>query len=69
MDEDDAVMLTDGVTELVVMVIELLVAFEVVIHEALDVITTLTTSPFEREEDVNDNEVAPLTSTPFTCHW
>ena len=68
MDEDDALIITDGVTELVVMVIALLVAVEVVMQEALDVIITLTISPLDREEDVNNDEVAPLTSTPFICH-
>ena len=68
MDEDDAVILTDGVTELVVIVMELLVALGVVRHNALEVIIILITSPLEREEDVNETLVAPATSTPFTCH-
>ena len=69
MDEDNAVMLTEGTIELVVIVMSLLVAVGIVMHEAFDVIITLTMSPLEREEDVNNDEVPPLTSPPFICHW
>jgi len=58
---------TDGVTELVVMVITLLVAVDVVAQLALDVMITDTWSLFARELDVKVGEFVPA-FTPFTCH-
>ena len=64
---DDALIETDGVIELVVMVITLLVAIDVVAQLALDVMITDTWSLFARELDVNVGEFVPA-FTPFTCH-
>ena len=64
---DDPLIETDGVTELVVMVITLLVAIDAVAQLALDVMITDTWSLFARELDVNVGEFAPA-FTPFTCH-
>src|SRR5438034_698321 len=59
---------TDGVTELVAIVITLLVAVEVVVQLALDVMITVTWSLLASELDVNVGEFVP-SFTPFTCHW
>jgi hypothetical protein len=67
-DVDDALMETDGVTELVVMAITLLAAVGVVVQVALEVMITLTWSPLARLLVVNVAELAPA-FTPFTCHW
>ena len=64
---DVALIETDGVTELVVIVITLLVAVSVVVQVALDVMMTLTWSAFVRVFDVNVEELL-LTFTPFICH-
>lgn len=64
-----AEMLTDAATELdtvIVIVFEVAVAGDA--QAALDVIVTLTLSPLANVVDVNVEAVAPLTSTPFTCH-
>jgi hypothetical protein len=37
-------------------------------HGELDVIITVTLSPFTNVVDVNVTPVAPATFTPFTCH-
>jgi len=60
-------MTTEGVTELVVIVITLLVAMDVVAQLALDVMITDTWSLFPRELDVNVGEFVAA-FTPFTCH-
>ena len=65
---DDALIETDGVTEVVVMVITLLVAVDVEVQLALEVMITLTWSPLESELEVNVGELVPAL-TPFTCHW
>ena len=64
---DEALIETDGVTELVVIVTTLLVAVEVVAQLALDVIITVTWSLFASELEVNVAELVPA-FTPFTCH-
>ena len=64
---EEALIETDGVTELVVIVITLLVAVEVVVQLALDVMITVTWSLFASELDVNMGELVPA-FTPFTCH-
>ena len=64
---DDALIETDGVTELVVIVITLLVAAGVVVQLAFEVITTLTWSPFVRVLEVKVEEFVPAFE-PFICH-
>ena len=64
----DAIMDTDGVTELVVTLITLLVAVVVVVQLALEVMITCTWSPLAIELEVNVTELVPAL-TPFTCHW
>ena len=64
---EEALIETDGVTELVVIVITLLVAVDVVVQLALDVMITVTWSLFASEPDVNVGELVPA-FTPFTCH-
>ena len=64
---DEALIETDGVTELAVVVITLLVAVKVVVQLALDVMITVTWSLFASELDVNMGELVPA-FTPFTCH-
>ncbi len=59
---------TEGVTELVVIMMVLEVAVEVVVQLALDVMITVTWSPLTREPVVNVEEFVPA-FTPFTCHW
>jgi hypothetical protein len=66
-DVDDALMETEGVTELVVMVTTLLVAVAVVVQLALEVIITLTWSPLASVLEVNVGELAPAL-VPFICH-
>jgi len=63
-----AVIDTAGVTEAVVMEIELLEAVGVVVQLALLVITTETASPSLSEEDVKVDEFAPATSVPLIFH-
>ena len=64
---EEALIVTDGVTELVVIVMTLLVAVEVVVQLALDVMITVTWSLLASEPDVNVGEFVPA-FTPFTCH-
>ena len=64
---EEALIETDGVTELVVIVTTLLVAVEVVVQLALDVMITVTWSLFASELEVNVAELVPA-FTPFTCH-
>jgi hypothetical protein len=66
-DVDDALMETEGVTELVVIVITLLPAVAVVVQLAFEVMMTLTWSPFPRVLEVNVEELVPA-FTPFICH-
>jgi len=63
----DALIETEGVTELVVRVTTLLVAVAAVVQVALEVMVTLTWSPFARLLVVNVGELVPA-FTPFTCH-
>jgi hypothetical protein len=64
---DDALMDTDGVTELLDIEMTLLVAVGVVVQLALDVMMTVTWSPFASVLDVKLGELLPA-FTPFTCH-
>ena len=64
---DDALIDTDGVTELTVMPITLLVAVGVEVQLALEVMVTLTWSALATVVDVNVAELVP-TFTPFICH-
>ena len=66
-DVDDALMETEGVTELVVIVTRLLVAVAVVIQLALEVMMQLTLSPLVSVPEVNDAALVPA-FTPFICH-
>ena len=58
---------TDGVTELAVIEIILEVAVGAVIQFALDVIVTVTWSPFASELVVKVGELVPA-FTPLICH-
>ena len=64
---DEALIKTDGVTELVVMTMTLLVVVGVVMQAALDVIIRLTWSPLASVVEVNVAALVPA-FTPFTCH-
>ena len=64
---EDALMDTDGKTELGVIVITLLIAVTGVAQPALDVIITVTWSLLLSELLVNVDELVPA-FTPFTCH-
>ena len=64
---EEALIETDGLTELAVIEITLLVALEVVVQLALDVMITVTWSLFASELDVNVGELVPAFA-PFTCH-
>jgi len=66
-DADDALIETEGVTELVVMVTTLLAVVAAVVQLALEVMVTLTWSPFARLLVVNVGELEPA-FTPFICH-
>jgi hypothetical protein len=64
---DDALITTDGVTELAVMEITLLVAVGEVAQLALEVMITDTWSLLASELEVNVEEFVPVV-TPFICH-
>ena len=64
---DEALIETDGVTELVEMAMTLLVAVAVVMQLALEVIITLTWSPLINVLEVNVAELVPA-FVPFICH-
>ncbi len=66
-DVDDALIDTEGVTELVVIVTTLLVAVAVVVQLALEVMMQLTWSPLASVLDVSVAELVPA-FTPFICH-
>ena len=66
-DVDDALMDTDGVTELAVIVIGVLVAVDGLAHAAVDVKITVTWSLLLSELLINVDELVPA-FTPFTCH-
>ena len=59
---------TDGVTEVVVMFIGLLVAVVGLAQGSLLVITTVTASPLLSDEVVKIDDVCPATFTPFIFH-
>ena len=65
---DDALTDTEGITEFVVTLITLLVAVEMVMQLALEVMTTLTWSLLARLLETNVGELVPA-FTPFICHW
>ena len=63
-----AAMDTDGVTDVAVMVIELLVAVVGLAQGSLLVITTVIISPLASVEVVKVEAVCPATFTPFIFH-
>jgi len=63
-----AVIATDGVTEVAVIVIALLVAVTGFAQGSLLVITTVTASPLARVVEVKVDDVCPATFTPFIFH-
>ena len=63
-----AVMDTEGVTDVAVMVIGLLVAVVGLAQGSLLVITTVITSPLANEVDVKVDAVCPAAFTPFIFH-
>ena len=63
-----AVMDTEGVTDVAVMVIGLLVAVVGLAQGLLLVINTVTTSPLANEVDVKVEAVWPATFVPFIFH-
>jgi len=63
----EALIETEGVTELVVMVTTLLMAVAVVVQLAFELMVTLTWSPFARLLVVNVAELEPAL-TPLICH-
>ena len=63
-----AVMDTEGVTDVAVMIIGLLVAVVGLAQGSLLVITTVITSPLANEVDVKVEAVFPATFTPFIFH-
>ena len=62
------VMVTDGVTEVVVIVIGLLVDVVGLAHGSLLVIITDTIFPLPRVDVINVEEVCPATFTPLIIH-
>ena len=64
-----AVIETDGVTDVIEILIELLVAVAGLAQGSLLVITTVTTSPLLSVELVKMEAVCPTTFTPFIFHW
>ena len=65
---DDALIDTEGITELAVTEITLLVAVDEVVQLALEVMIAVTWSLFASELEVNAVEFVPA-FTPFICHW
>ena len=65
---EEALMVTEGVTELVVIVITLLFTVGVVGQLMFEVIVTLTTSFVFNVDVVKDEPVAPPTFASLTCH-
>ena len=63
-----AVMDTDGVTEVVVIVIAVLVAVFGFAHGSLLVSFTDTASPFARVDVIKVEDVCPATFTPLIIH-
>ena len=59
---------TDGVIEVVVMLIELLVAVKGLAHGSLLVIATDTALPLARDDVVKVEAVCPATYTPLIIH-
>ena len=62
------VMVTDGVTDVVVIVIELLVAMVGLAHGSLLVIITDTIFPLARVDVIKVEAVCPATFTPLIIH-
>ena len=63
-----AAITTEGVTEVAVMLIGLLVAVAGLAHGSLLVITTVITSPLASVELVKVDAVCPAAFTPFIFH-
>ena len=63
-----AVIDTDGATDVVVMLIELLVASKGLAQGSLLVITTVTVLPLARDDVVKVEAVCPVTLTPLIIH-
>jgi hypothetical protein len=59
---------TDGITVVVVMPTELLVAIKGLAQGSLLVITTAIILPFARVDEVKADAVCPATFTPFIIH-
>ena len=59
---------TDGVTDVVEILIELLVAVAGLAHELLLVIITVTVFPLARVDEVKVDVVCPATFTPLIIH-
>ena len=59
---------TEGITEVAVIVMALLVAVAGFAHGSLLVITTVTASPLARVVDVKVDAVSPATFTPLIFH-
>ena len=68
MEVEEAAMLTEGVTEEVVMVMTLLVAAAGEAQGSEEVITTDSWSLFTREEEVKVDALVP-TFVPLSFHW
>ena len=66
-DVEEALIEIEGVTELVVMAMILLVAVAVVMQLAFEVMITLTWSPLLKVPEVNVAVLVPA-FIPFTCH-
>jgi len=67
--EGTAATVTDGVTlAFTVIATGILVAVDVVVHDALLVITTVTWSLLTSVVVVNVDAVCPATGVPLTCH-
>ena len=62
------VMVTDGVTDVVVIVIGLLVAVVGLAQGSLLVIITDTILPFARVDEIKVEDVCPVTFTPLIIH-
>ena len=63
-----AAIATDGVTDVIEILIELLVAVAGLAHELLLVIITVTELPLARDDVVKVEAVCPATFTPLIIH-
>ena len=67
-DVELAAIVTDGMTDVVVIGMALLVAVAGVAQGSLEVMITVTMSPSARVVEVNVTPVAPATLVPLICH-